>query len=107
MKLKKRFITITLALAMTTAAFASEVKPSLRNSNPIETPSAVRAQEMLTRLETIKAMDVNTLTKAEKKSLRREVKSIKKEMKTTNTSNGVYISIGAAIIIVLLLILIF
>jgi len=62
---------------------------------------------MLTRLETIKAMDVNTLTKAEKKSLRREVKSIKKEMKTTNTSNGVYISVGAAIIIVLLLILIF
>ncbi|HSD06335.1 MAG TPA: hypothetical protein VLC96_03740, partial [Flavobacterium sp.] len=58
---------------------------------------------MLNRLEEIKKMDKSNLTRAEKKELREEVKTIKANLKATG--HGVYLSIGAIIIIVLLLIL--
>lgn len=60
-------------------------------------------QAMIDRLNEIKAMDMSSLTKDDKRELRKEVRAIKQEMKATT---GVYISIGALIIIILLLILI-
>lgn len=65
----------------------------------------VRAQQMLHRLEEIRDMDKSTLSKEEKKALRKEVKDMRKEARRDGI-RGVYISIGALIIIVLLLILI-
>jgi uncharacterized membrane protein YdfJ with MMPL/SSD domain len=64
-----------------------------------------RAQQMLNRLEEIKSMDKSALTKEQKKELRKEVKAIRKEAKRDEIK-GIYLSIGALIIIVLLLILI-
>jgi ribosomal protein L20A (L18A) len=46
-------------------------------------------------------MDKSSLSRADKKELRKEVKSLKKEAAT----QGIYLSIGAIIIIILLLIL--
>lgn len=43
------------------------------------------------------------MTRSEKKSLRKEVKEINTELRSTG--NGVYLSVGAIIIVVLLLIL--
>jgi len=65
------------------------------------------AQAMIVRLEEIKAMDLTEKTKSEKKELRAEVKMIKSDLKAENlnSSGGLYISVGAAILIVLLLIL--
>lgn len=68
------------------------------------TITPAQAQEMLKRLEEIKAMEPDNLTRSERKVVKREVKQIKKAMRDYN---GVYISFGALIIIVLLLILIF
>ena len=48
-------------------------------------------------------MDKHTLSRSEKKVLRREVREIKKELAAI--SGGVYLSIGAIILIALLLIL--
>ena len=48
-------------------------------------------------------MDKSDMSRAEKKELRKEVKEIKTDLKSTG--NGVYLSVGAIIIIVLLLIL--
>ena len=67
-----------------------------------ERPSE-EVQIMIDRLNEIKAMDMSALTSVEKKELRKEVRAIKQEMKATT---GVYISIGALLIIILLLILI-
>jgi hypothetical protein len=50
-------------------------------------------------------MDMKTLNSAEKKELRKEVRTIKSDIKAINNGGGVYISVGAAILIVLLLIL--
>jgi hypothetical protein len=60
-------------------------------------------QQMKDRVEYIKAMDKSQLTKADRKALRTELKDMKKEARAVT---GVYISVGALIIIILLLILI-
>ena len=80
------------------------------NSDALPVPAATttsttdsRIEEMTKRLEEIKAMDKSNMTHAEKKALRQEVRQMKKEARETR---GVYISIGALIIIILLLILI-
>jgi hypothetical protein len=67
-----------------------------------ESPESMRTGLLLNRLETINAMDKSGLTRAEKKELRVEVRTIKKDIKA---SGGVYVSVGALIIIILLLIL--
>jgi hypothetical protein len=69
---------------------------------PATTPEE-RAMQLEKRLNEIKAIDPKTLSRGEKRALRGEVKAIKKEMKTI--SGGVYLSVGALILIVLLLIL--
>jgi hypothetical protein len=97
---KMSFLTIILLLTLTlipTGTFANE---TIINPNP-EIPAKV--QVMLDRLEEIKEMDKSNLTRAEKKELRVEVRTIKSELRSSG--NGVYLSIGAIILIVLLLIL--
>src|SRR4051812_24748475 len=80
---------------------AAETKSSVE-TNSKEMPAEVKV--MFNRLEEIKTMDKSSLSRSEKKELRKEVRAIKAELKTT--SNGVYFSVGAIIIIILLLILI-
>ncbi|QSE96442.1 hypothetical protein [Fulvivirga lutea] len=58
---------------------------------------------LIHRIEEIKSMDKSTMTRAEKKTVKNELKAIKRELKQQD--NGVYISVGGVIIIVLLLIL--
>lgn len=60
-------------------------------------------QQMKDRVEYIKSTDKSSLTKEERKALRTELRSMKKESRAVT---GVYISIGALIIIILLLIII-
>jgi hypothetical protein len=55
------------------------------------------------RLDEINAMDKSKLTSAEKKTLRKEVKSIKSSLR--DIGGGVYLSAGAIILIVILLII--
>lgn len=70
-------------------------------SDPIEQKEQL--QRLENRLEEIKAIDKKKLTKEQKQALRGEVKQIKKEMKAI--SGGVYLSVGAIILIALLIIL--
>lgn len=106
MKLKKLILTCALAIFMLAPEFSEgRTNPDVKRTPvPAETPGAARAKELVTRLEEIKAMDVKSLSKKEKKELRAEVKSIKREMRHIN-DGGVYISVGGIIIILLLLIL--
>jgi hypothetical protein len=74
--------------------------------SPVATPAAeaARAEVLINRLEEIKRMDMSTLSRAEKKELRNEVRETKKELKT-NKSGGVYLSLGALLLVIILLIL--
>lgn len=62
-----------------------------------------RTKELNARLYEIKAMDKSSMSASEKKALRKEVRSIKSEARSSN--GGIYLSVGAIIIIVLLLII--
>lgn len=83
-------------------SFASEKNTPVSTAKTTEIPAEVKV--MLNRLEEIKAMDKSEMKASEKKELRKEVRTIKAQLKASN--NGVYLSVGAVIIIILLLILI-
>lgn len=89
---------LTLGVTMTGYAASSSSESALP-----PTIASTQEQQLLKRLEEIKAMDPETMTKPERKAVKKEVKQIKKAMRDYN---GVYISFGALIIIILLLILI-
>lgn len=96
-KLTLSLVTALLLLVFAPAQVraAAEPKPV---SAPIETPE-VRA--MLNRLEEIDALDKSTLKASEKRELRKEVRTIKHDLKA---SSGVYLSVGALLLIIILLI---
>lgn len=90
------FLLIAFSVTLITPAMAKDVTPI-----KTEIPKEVRAQQIEHRLVEIRNMDKSSLSRADKKELRKEVKSLKKEA----ASQGIYLSIGAIIIIILLLIL--
>ncbi len=62
------------------------------------------AAHIVQRVSEIQAMDLASLSPAEKKALRKELKQLKRD--SDGLDSRIYISVGAAIIIILLLILI-
>jgi hypothetical protein len=86
-------------MALASPSFASATTPVAITE---ETPEQ-KLNRLTNRLEEIKAMDRNAMSKSERKALKREVREIKDEVK--QISGGVYISIGAILVIILLLIL--
>jgi hypothetical protein len=62
-----------------------------------------RSETLQARQNEIKATDKSTLTASQRKDLRKESRSIKRELK--QISGGVYLSTGAIILIVVLLII--
>lgn len=92
-----------LLFSLSAAAQTSSVNTGL-TSSPASTTDEPRASQLLNRLESIKSMDRSTLTRNERKDLRKEVKEIRKETKAA--SGGVYLSVGAILLVILVLILI-
>ncbi len=94
---------------VTTTKMVSEATSEVSNS----------LEEMISRLNEIKEMNIASMSSAEKKELRKEVRSIRKDLKAYGNSGadakavaegqeavrGIYLSTGALVIIVLLLIL--
>lgn len=77
------------------------------HSNPVVTTATAketRGQYLLERLKEIRAVDKSELSREERKALRKEVRAIREELSTNH--RGIYLSFGAVIIILLLLILI-
>lgn len=72
-------------------------------SLPLNDPREAQAARLTQRLEEIGKMDTRNMTRREKRQLRVEVRTIKKELAAI--SGGVYLSVGAILLIALLLIL--
>ncbi len=68
-----------------------------------DAPVPAEVQVLLDRLEEINAMDKANLSREEKRALRKEVKSTEKQLR--DIGGGVYISAGAIILILILLII--
>ena len=101
---KLRMALVLVTLACTAPIFASPTTPVTTTAIATAPSEDAKAEVLLNRLKEIKDMDKSNLSRAEKKTLRKEVKEIKTTMKASG--NGVYLSIGAILIIILLLILI-
>lgn len=95
----KKIKVFAFMFLLSVASFAS-------TSTTVETDPATRAKQLETRVQEIWKMDHADMEKDEKITLRKEVKSIKKELKTSGLDSKVSISVGAIIIILLILILI-
>jgi len=103
--MKKLHFYLTM-MVLSLSIFPSTIVAAEKNVNTVtvtsnEMPAEVK--DMLNRLEEIKKMDKSKMSRAEKKELRKEVKTIHANLKATG--HGIYLSIGAIIIIILLLIL--
>ncbi len=100
----KKLTVLTLSALLVCTIFTTPVNAA---KNPIKTTipaiPTTEAQALISRLDEINAMDKAPLSKSEKRELRKEVRTIKKEL--TESSGGIYLSVGAVIIIILLLIL--
>jgi hypothetical protein len=103
-KIFLQIASLILLIAITLPASSASLVPGSSPINSIPGTEDTRTQQLIHRLEDIKGMNKSELTRLEKKSLRKEVKGIKKELK--DNGKGVYLSVGAIIIIILLLILI-
>lgn len=97
----KKLLTV---LAIFLSAHLVEASPKNDPKKELTEAQQLRVAEMQERLEEIKGMDFKSMSKDEVKSIRAELKEMKAEAK--RDGNGVYLSVGAIIIILLILILI-
>ena len=100
--MKKLIYSSTLIFVLgttTNAVLATEKKPKTE----LTADQKIQLDKIVKRVEEIRSMDKSTLSKDERKALRKELKEMKKRAKETR--GGIYISVGAVIVIVLLLIL--
>ncbi|WP_114941549.1 hypothetical protein [Mucilaginibacter endophyticus] len=111
MKTKVYLLALTLLLSFTAlntfAADSHALTPLSKEEIATMTTEQkqARVEEIKARVNEIKAMDKSELNKAERKELRTELKSMKKEANALG-GGGIYLSVGAIIIIILVLILI-
>ena len=84
-------------------AAPTETKGKNNDKSELTEAQKARVTEMENRLEEIKGMDFQSMSNDEKNDVKMEMKEMKAEARATG--NGVYLSVGAIIIIVLLLIL--
>lgn len=101
--MKKLISGVITAFILFSAVPAHLSAASAVPSTPASTPATAETTVMMERLYEIKAMDLSAMSSTEKRQLRTEVRAIKSDMRAA--SEGVYLSVGAIIIIILLVIL--
>ncbi len=93
-------LSLTFIPAQSKAATAATKPITTAVANPVD---AAKAQVLELRLNEINQMDKSTMLPSEKRQLRKEVRTINKQL--NEMGGGIYISVGAVIIILLLLII--
>jgi hypothetical protein len=99
--MKKTIYFLFTALVLSLTAPAAIAK----DKKPMDAQTEMRVKQIETRVQEIRSMDKSNLTGSERKALRQELVQMKKEAKAM-TGGGVYLSVGAIIIIILVLILV-
>ena len=99
------FCLLATCLSLTFLPLQSNAVTTAEPSSLVATKPAEssEAKTLELRLNVIKAMDKSTLAPSDKKNLRKEVKSINHKLR--EISGGVYLSVGAVLLIALLLII--
>jgi hypothetical protein len=97
------FVTAIMLLIMSPAQ-ARTASPAAPISTTLSAEESAKVTALVNRVNEINAMDRSSLTHTEKKELRKELRSIKREVNKTQGS-VVYISTGLLILIIVLIIL--
>ena len=101
----KKIVRYSLALCLSiTFGLSGLQASSALPTTPLTTEQKAanpRLQELTQRLEQIQAMDKSQMSASERKALRKETRQIKKAV-----SGGVYVSAGALIVLLIILILV-
>jgi hypothetical protein len=97
------FLSITFYPTTTEASVTKATTTSAMVVNGYTETAETKA--LLTRLDKIEKMDKSKLNGSEKKALRKEVRSIKKQLEETGAY--IYLSSAAIVVIVVLLIILF
>jgi hypothetical protein len=101
MKNLKIFLTaMILSLAFVPNNSKAETAPTT-----ITSVEKAKATSLLARLDEINAMNKSGLNSSEKKNLRKEVRSIKHQLRVIG--GGIYLSAGALLLIIILAIILF
>ncbi|MDO6438830.1 hypothetical protein Q4534_15505 [Cyclobacterium sp. 1_MG-2023] len=101
-KLAYSLSVLMLFVSLVPSAMAKEDGPE-PNKKELSPEDQARLDQLENRFLEIKAMDFNSMEKSERKEVRKELRDINKESK--GLGGGVYISTGAIIIILLLILI--
>jgi hypothetical protein len=98
------FCLMATILSLTFLPLQSNAATTVEPSSLVapKTSESEEANTLVLRLNEIKVMDKSEMKSSEKRELRKEVKSINHKLR--EVSGGVYLSVGAIILIVILLI---
>ena len=94
---------LMLILTCTSLVSNATINPGLTSVLRRDKIEKKHSDSLLSRLNVIKEMDKTELNNSQKKELRKEVRSIKKSL--IQGSGGIFLSVGAILIIALVLIL--
>jgi len=83
-------------------AATSKPSSSLVATKPADPAESPEANALLKRLDKINSLDKTKLSSTDKKNLRKEVRSIKHNLK--EISGGIYVSVGVILLVAVLLI---
>jgi len=107
--MKKLIYALTAILILSfsaqhTAAAPVTDKVPVKESPMTDAQKEARVHEISRRVEAIKAIDRSKLSREQRKELRNELKELKKEARAV-TGGGIYLSVGAILLIILALII--
>jgi hypothetical protein len=97
------FVTAIMLLIMTPAQ-AKETSSAAPTTTTLTAEESAKVTALVNRVNEINAMDRSSMSRSEKKELRNELRSIKREVNHTQGS-VVYISGGLLVLIIVLIIL--
>ena len=98
-----RTCVVTAIMLLTFASTTIAAADPVRNTRAQTSAEAEEARTIIARIEVINGLDKTKLTASEKKDLRKEVRNSKKRLE--QVGGGVYVSVGALILIIILLII--
>lgn len=77
--------------------------PTHQPKDSTETAKSLQVNALVSRLGELKQIDRSKLVASERRKVRKEAQGIKKELKTLD--QGIYLSLGALLLVIILLIL--
>ncbi len=103
--MRKLIYALTLILVIGVSIPGASASEKKEPGKELTAAEKVKLERLSNRVEEIRLMDKSQLSREEKKALRKELKEIKREV--AFLERGVYLSVGAIIIILLVILIIF